>query len=106
MKTILYPYLLVLLFCSTLYTNLQAQGCVAVRQLGGINPLSTSGYTLPKGEFQIGTSYRYFHSWRHFVGTTEQPQRQNTGGGFDANGNEKGNSVNIYSHALDLNISY
>jgi hypothetical protein len=83
-----------------------AQGCVAVRQMGGINPLSTNGYTLPKGEFQIGTSYRYFHSFRHYVGTEEQRFRQNTGGGFDANGNEKGNAVNIYSHSVDLNISY
>jgi hypothetical protein len=86
--------------------KLQAQGCVAVRQMGGINPLSSIGYTLPKGEFQIGSSYRYFHSWRHFVGTEEQPQRQTTGGGFDANGKERGNAVNIYSHAVDLNISY
>jgi len=86
--------------------RLYAQGCVAVRQMGGINPLSASGYTLPKGEFQIGTSYRYFHSFRHFVGTEEQPQRQTTGGGFDENGNEKGNAVNIYSHAIDLNLSY
>src|SRR5438105_2514712 len=106
MKSILYSCLLILLFYSAPENNLHAQGCVAVRQLGGINPLSTSGYTLPKGEFQLGTSYRYFHSFRHYIGTAEQPQRQNTGGGFDANGNEKGNAVNIYSHALDLNLSY
>ncbi|MBI1766907.1 MAG: hypothetical protein HYR67_00870 [Bacteroidetes bacterium] len=103
----LYSRLLFALLCmAASNTYLHAQGCVAVRQMGGINPLSTSGYTLPKGEFQVGTSYRYFHSFRHFVGTDEQPQRQNTGGGFDANGNEKGNAVNIYSHAVDLNISY
>ena len=95
-----------ILFISIFNQLVFAQGCVAVRQMGGINPLSTSGYTLPKGEFQLGTSYRYFHSFRHFVGTEEQPQRQNTGGGFDANGNEKGNAVNIYSHAVDVNISY
>jgi len=95
-----------ILFCAASTGKLRAQGCVAVRQMGGINPLSTSGYALSKGEFQIGTSYRYFHSFRHFVGTEEQPQRQNSGGGFDANGNEKGNAVNIYSHAVDFNISY
>src|SRR5882672_3973517 len=107
MKKNLHVPLLFVLSCMAASTNsLHAQGCVAVRQMGGINPLSTSGYTLSKGEFQVGTSYRYFHSFRHFVGTTEQPQRQNTGGGFDANGNEKGNAVNIYSHAVDLNISY
>ena len=56
--------------------KITAQGCVAVRQMGGVNPLSTSGYTLPKGQFQIGTSYRYFHSFRHFAGTEEQLERQ------------------------------
>jgi len=105
MKSILYIFLF-LLACLAAQSDVQAQGCVAVRQMGGVNPLSTSGYTLPKGEFQLGTSYRYFHSFRHFVGSQEQPQRQTTGGGFDENGQEKGNAVNIYSHAVDLNISY
>ena len=85
----------------------QAQGCVAVRQMGGINTMgSSNAYNLGKGDFQIGTSYRYFHSWRHFVGTEEQKYRQTTGGGHDANGVERGNAVNIYSHALDINLSY
>ncbi|HMI66532.1 MAG TPA: hypothetical protein VK517_10870, partial [Cyclobacteriaceae bacterium] len=105
MKLIFYIFLF-LIVCLAAHSNVQAQGCVAVRQMGGINPLSTNGYTLPKGQFQIGSSYRYFHSFRHFVGTAEQPQRQTTGGGFDENGNEKGNAVNIYSHAVDVNISY
>ncbi len=100
-------YLLIFLFVLCLASNeLSAQGCVAVRQMGGNNVCSTNSYNLPKGEFQIGTGYRYFHSWRHFVGTEEQPYRQNTQGGFDANGKERGNAVNIYSHAIDLNISY
>ena len=106
MKTRLYFSILILLLLACTYFDASAQGCVAVRQMGGVNPLSSNGYTLPKGEFQIGASYRYFHSFRHFVGTEEQPHRQTTGGGFDANGNEKGNAVNIYSHAIDLNLSY
>ena len=105
MKSIFYISLF-FVACLAAHSDVQAQGCVAVRQMGGINPLSTNGYTLPKGEFQLGTSYRYFHSFRHFVGSAEQPQRQTTGGGFDENGQEKGNAVNIYSHAVDLNISY
>ena len=87
--------------------NLFAQGCVAVRQMGGVNAMSAgSSYNLSKGEFQIGANYRYFHSWRHFVGTEEQPQRQTTGGGHGADGHDRGNAVNIYSHALDFNLSY
>ncbi len=84
---------------------LSAQGCVAVRQMGGLNMCSSNSYNLNKHEIQLGLNYRYFHSWRHFVGTEEQPQRQTTGGGHDANGNDRGNAVNIYSHALDFNFS-
>jgi hypothetical protein len=75
--------------------NIQAQGCVAVRQMGGLTGLSSSSYNLGKGEIQVGANYRYFHSFRHFVGTEEQPQRQ-----------ELGNAVNIYSHAVDINFTY
>jgi hypothetical protein len=100
-----YFYLLIILLCATTSQSF-AQGCVAVRQMGGLNPMTSSGYTLPKGEFQIGVNYRYFHSWRHFVGTDEKEFRQYTQGGFDANGHEKGNAVNIYSHSIDLNLSY
>lgn len=105
MKKYFYLIITVLALCIGTSRSM-AQGCVAVRQMGGINPLSTSGYTLPKGDFQIGVSYRYFHSFRHFVGTDEKEYRQHTQGGFDENGNERGNAVNIYSHAVDLNISY
>ncbi|TRX01899.1 hypothetical protein [Flavobacterium gawalongense] len=86
--------------------NITAQGCVAVRQMGGQNMNSSNSYNLSEGEFQVGANYRYFHSWRHFVGTEEQLHRQTTNGGHDANGKERGNAVNIYSHAVDLNISY
>src|SRR5260221_3088123 len=106
MKPIFYIFLFFVICFAGALSKVQAQGCVAVRLMGGVNPLSTNGYTLPKGEFQLGTSYRYFHSFRHFVGSVEQPQRQTTGGGFDENGKEKGNAVNIYSHAVDLNLSY
>lgn len=91
----------------TLFTQqLFAQGCVAVRQMGGLNPLGTMSYNLSKGEMQAGASYRYFHSFRHYVGSKEQPYRQNTQGGFNADGTERGNAVNIYSHAVDFNFSY
>ncbi len=86
------------LAASTLVFQQQAsaQGCVAVRQMGGINAMSaSSSYNLGKGELQVGANYRYFHSWRHFVGTEEQPQRQ-----------VLGNAVNIYQHAVDINVSY
>lgn len=51
--------------------NSNAQGCVAVRQMGGIGICSSSAYNLSKGDFQVGANYRYFHSWRHYVGIEE-----------------------------------
>lgn len=87
--------------------KIMAQGCVPVRQMGGAVAICpASSYNLLKGDVQMGVNYRYFHSWRHFVGREEQPQRQVTGGGHDANGHDRGNAVNIYSHAVDFNFSY
>jgi hypothetical protein len=84
-----------------------AQGCVAIRQMGGVTAISpSSNYNLSEGDFLVGANYRYFHSFRHFIGTKEQPQRQTTGGGHDANGVDHGDAVNIYSHAVDFNFSY
>lgn len=98
----------VLIFITVQQAN--AQGCVAIRQMGGVTTTSCSSssysYNLLKGDFQVGANYRYFHSWRHFVGREEQPQRQTTGGGIGTDGKDRGNAVNIYSHALDLNLSY
>jgi hypothetical protein len=98
---------IILLITLAINFNSNAQGCVAVRQMGGVGAMcSSNSYNLSKGDIQVGASYRYFHSWRHFVGTEEQKQRQTTGGGMDKNGKEKGNAVNIYSHAIDFNFSY
>jgi hypothetical protein len=86
----------ILLFSLIVTVEANAQGCVAVRQMGGIVSMySKDAYNLSKGDFQIGTNYRYFHSWRHFVGTQEQPQRETLG-----------NAVNIYSHSVDVNMFY
>src|SRR6185369_13980172 len=50
----------------------QSQGCVAIRSSGGscskMHPETSRGWTL-------ATSYRYFKSFRHYVGTEEQKQR-------------------------------
>lgn len=99
-------YIYIPIISLLLISKVAAQGCVAVRQMGGQNINATNSYNLEEGEFQVGTNYRYFHSWRHFIGKEEQLERQTTGGGHDANGKELGNAVNIYSHAIDLNFSY
>ena len=70
MRLIILSALLVVVFNFTA----SSQGCVAVRQMGGVTALcGPDAYNLSKGDFQIGVNYRHFHSWRHFVGTEEQP---------------------------------
>jgi hypothetical protein len=55
-----------------LRTNANAQGCVAIRSTGTsctkLHAETAKGWT-------FNTSYRYFRSFRHFVGTEEQKQR-------------------------------
>src|ERR1044071_1740735 len=100
-------YLFIVIITISFLQKINAQGCVAVRQMGGVTAITPEGsYNLEKGDLQMGLNYRHFHSWRHFVGTDEQPQRQKTGGGHDASGNDRGNAVNIYSHAIDFSFSY
>jgi len=79
-------YIYIPIISLLLIYKVAAQGCVAVRQMGGQNINATNSYNLEEGEFQVGTNYRYFHSWRHFIGKEEQLERQTTGGGHDANG--------------------
>jgi hypothetical protein len=100
-------YILLLIALVTIQAKTNAQGCVAVRQMGGVSAMCpASSYNLSKGDFQVGANYRYFHSWRHFVGTEQQHERQITGGGHGPDGRDRGNAVNIYSHAIDFNLSY
>jgi len=86
--------------------NIHAQGCVPIRQMGGTVTCSSNSYNIDKGDFQVGVNYNYYHSWKHFVGTDEQPQRQTTGGGIGPDGVDRGDAVNNYSKATDLNLSY
>ena len=51
--------------------NLTAQGCVAIRGFGGCGVASGSGLALASGQWQLGTNYRYFKSFRHFKSDEE-----------------------------------
>lgn len=86
--------LAVLLLAGLLHTDTYAQGCVAIRHFScGGNNLSAA--LMNPGELTLGTSYRYFKSFRHFSGREEHPDRV-------ANRTE----VINYSHAFDVNLSY
>lgn len=85
---------LFILLAALFSLDVQAQGCVAIRHFscGGTN---LQGAALVPGELTVGTSYRYFRSFRHFRGTHEEVDRV-------ANNTEVVN----YSHSVDLNLQY
>jgi len=53
-----------------------AQGCVAIRSMGGFCSSGTEGHVDTASKWQLSVNNRYFKSYKHFVGTNEQKQRQ------------------------------
>lgn len=74
--------------------HVDAQGCVAIRQMGGCSGASGS-MLLGKHQLQIGTNYRYFRSYKHYRSDTEQKERV-----------EKHTEVINLSHSVDFNVTY
>lgn len=68
-------FVVIILFTLISSTNSHAQGCVAVRSLAtGTSPAGNAAKT-----WQLSLNYRYFHSYKHFVGTEEQKHRVERG---------------------------
>jgi len=74
--------------------NANAQGCVAIRSTGGFSNAGKGGPTDTISKWQLSANNRYFKSFRHFVGTDEQKQRQ-----------VLGNEVINHQYTLDLAIT-
>jgi hypothetical protein len=53
-----------------------AQGCVAIRSMGGFCSSGSEGHVDTSSKWQLSVNNRYFKSYKHFVGTDEQKQRQ------------------------------
>lgn len=70
----------------------KAQGCVAIRSTGAVCTRQEASLN-KSGGWQLNTSYRYFKSFRHFVGTEEQKERV-----------EKGTDVRNWQHTLNLTL--
>ena len=77
-------------------TQLNAQGCVAIRSTGGVCSMDDhSGEPAkPGGSWMFNANNRYFKSFRHFVGTEEQKQRI-----------EQGSEVINHAYTLDLSLT-
>src|SRR5689334_21248310 len=85
MKKALFIAILVLLTTQFVYS----QGCVAIRSTGAV--CTRPDATKDAQGWQLNTVYRYFKSFRHFVGTEEQKERL-----------ENNTEVINHQHSLDL----
>ena len=72
-------------------TSVYSQGCVAIRSTGSA---CTKMHAENMKGWQFNASYRYFKSFRHFVGTVEQKQRK-----------EEGTEVINWSHTMNLELT-
>lgn len=90
--------LLGLLLLTGLTPDAHAQGCVAVRPMGGCalsDYMSQSTGLLEKGQWELAGTYQYFRSFRHFRGDHEEANRV-----------EDGTEVINISHSTDVGLSY
>ena len=76
-----------LLFIIGIYQKLLAQGCVAIKGTAGVcsRPGEAAGWDL-------NLNTRYFKSYKHFVGTIEQKQREEEG-------------TNVINHSAEMDIT-
>jgi hypothetical protein len=77
---------------SVISTNLQAQGCVAVKNMS--SPGFNFGDDTQNG-WQFSVNYRYFHSYKHFRGKEEEHERV-----------ENGTEVINNDNSINLGITY
>ncbi|MBI3134703.1 MAG: transporter [Bacteroidetes bacterium] len=75
--------------------NSLSQGCVAIRSNCGVGGSNGNGSILKKGEFLASANFRYFESYKHFRGTTEETDRV-----------EKGTQVINNSFFSDITLNY
>jgi len=83
----------VLCLLTTAMSQVNAQGCVAIRSGCGANV--GGGNLLQKGQFIVSTNMRYFHSFRHFRGRTEETYRV-----------QEGSQVENKSYFNDVVVNY
>lgn len=59
--------------------KINAQGCVAIRSTGATCSLRMPDSISSASKWQLGLNYRFYKSYKHFIGTQEQKLRVDTG---------------------------
>jgi len=86
----IFTLIFLMLIC---HFNSQSQGCVAIRS-GGMACMAHGNEGKSNKSWTLTSSSRYFHSFRHFVGTEEQKQRV-----------DQGTQVINHVYSMDLTLS-
>src|ERR1700737_927815 len=88
-------FLLAIIVLMLIFERGYSQGCVAIRSTGGFcSAMNMSHNTSHFSKWSFGINNRYFKSYKHFVGTTEQKQRV-----------DQGTEVINYSYTMDILIT-
>ena len=82
-------YLIIAILVAATCQQTNAQGCVAIKGIGGICNRPAEG-----GSWYLDLNNRYFKSYKHFVGKEEQHERE-----------EKGNNVINHSFETDITVT-
>jgi hypothetical protein len=82
-------YLIIIIFLLASQHNSFAQGCVAIKGIGGVCTRPTDG-----GSWYLDINNRYFKSYKHFIGKEEQVERE-----------KQGTNVINHSYETDLTVT-
>lgn len=74
-------------------TQTNAQGCVAIRSVGGMYTIDHLFPDTTQSKWSFNLNTRYFNSFRHYVGTVEQKQRI-------------ANNTQVINHNFSTDISF
>ena len=70
---------IIIVFTMGISLYAHAQGCVAIRSIGTTYMMSHPDETTPNASWQLSANSRYFKSFRHYSGTTENKTRLTAG---------------------------
>jgi hypothetical protein len=89
------PFLGLLILGCLCSIAVQGQGCVALRSLGQSGGIDVNQPNVVHQSWELNTDFRYFNSFRHYVGTQQQFQRL-----------QLQNNVINYAYNFDLALTY
>lgn len=88
---------LIIIFIATfgISSCVNAQGCVAIRSVGGLCTMDHSGHDSSSSaqKWILNVNNRYYNSYKHFVGEVEQTQRVDAG-------------TQVINHAYTMDIAF